>query len=767
MNSYFASELVWRLSWMLLHSVWQLTLAALAVKFLLAVTPRSAPLRYALACGGMAAMYVPLGATFLMAPPAPQTMLQAHVTANGGQMAVPEIRRAAAASETFARRTPRPGASTANFATELQAWQDRGASVVASAATPWIPAAWAGGVALLSIWNLGGWFVVQRLRQTAQPVDHDELRHRVAALAQRLGVSQSVRLLASVRVDTPVMIGWLRPVILLPASLFSNLSPAELEALLAHELAHIRRQDYLANLLQTLTETLLFFHPAVWWLSRQARIEREFCCDDRAVSVCGRKLDYAKALAAIEKSRAAPRLALAARGHESLLRQRVRRVLYQAPCRRTSWFSGGACAALFLVVCLAGVLSLSAADPLQETKPQNADSPDPASAADFQPVQQRTLSINGDRTSYLNLTSGLMAEQKTMKDPIEDAPTQLPATDGAYVAFARREERLFLHFYNVYAARTENDSWNTTTAHKIREDYRRGGFAIVPGETNVLIPLDGPLPITIYLGNTGLLQVTQVSKGETPEATIQYKLAPPGRPVDQTVSDLTLPKGLEFLKPFREFCEFRFGQDEATIRKIAARRKLRVVGSAEQNFAVQRHDGETLVLSMREGKCVGIQLLRLDSAAEPRAFAQAPAVAENAKREPAETVRQIFEPTTRGSGKTSWSSLFSTTVNGVKQRMMLVHAYRGDRWPVTLAGQTKPLFHVELFEGDDHRVELKIIEAETTHTLTLRRDETHKLTLGGKEFRLRYPTTTVEGREPPHVDYAVITVNLNEDESEP
>jgi len=90
-------------------------------------------------------------------------------------------------------------------------------------------------------------------------------------LATRLGVGRAVRLVQSVRVDVPSVIGHFKPVILLPASALTGLAPQELEAILAHELAHIRRHDYLVNLIQTTIETLLFYHPAVWWISREIR----------------------------------------------------------------------------------------------------------------------------------------------------------------------------------------------------------------------------------------------------------------------------------------------------------------------------------------------------------------------------------------------------------------------------------------------------------------------------------------------------------------
>ena len=113
----------------------------------------------------------------------------------------------------------------------------------------------------------------------------DKWRQSLRRLCGQLRIRRPVRLLESALVDVPMVIGWLRPVILLPASALSGLTPQQLEAIIAHELAHIRRHDYLINLLQSLIETLLFYHPAVWWVSRQIRREREHCCDDLAVAV--------------------------------------------------------------------------------------------------------------------------------------------------------------------------------------------------------------------------------------------------------------------------------------------------------------------------------------------------------------------------------------------------------------------------------------------------------------------------------------------------
>ena len=205
-------------------------------------------------------------------------------------------------------------------------------------ALPWIFALWLAGVALLSVYHLGGWRQTRRLTRTGRPLGED-LEATVRSLASRLGVERAVRLLESSAVPVPAVIGWLRPAILVPASTLAGLAPRQLEAVLAHELAHIRRHDYLVNLLQTVVETLLFYHPAVWWVSSQVRRERESCCDDLAVAICGDRLVYARALADLEGLRSSPRLAMAADGGSLL--ERIRR-LVGAPAPRSprSWLAG-------------------------------------------------------------------------------------------------------------------------------------------------------------------------------------------------------------------------------------------------------------------------------------------------------------------------------------------------------------------------------------------------------------------------------------------
>jgi len=179
---------------------------------------------------------------------------------------------------------------------------------------------WFFGVATLSIRSLGGWIVAERYIRQTLPAE-DIWKRRFVILEQRLGILQPVRLAVTARAQVPAVVGWLRPIVLMPASVLIGLTPEQVEALLAHELAHVRRHDFLVNLLQTAAETLFFYHPAVWWLNRVIRNERENCCDDLAVQACGNVLTYARALAEVERLLGpAPSLAMAAGGGSLLAR---------------------------------------------------------------------------------------------------------------------------------------------------------------------------------------------------------------------------------------------------------------------------------------------------------------------------------------------------------------------------------------------------------------------------------------------------------------
>ena len=191
---------------------------------------------------------------------------------------------------------------------------------------PWIVLVWATGVCAFSAYVLGGWMAAGRLKRRRTRAVSADRAARFARLAERLLVRQPVRLFESAAIEVPTAIGVLRPVVLLPASILTGLPAAQLDSLLLHELAHIRRHDCLVNLVQAFAEALLFYHPAVWWVSHRIRLERENACDDMAVAVTDDPAGHARALLELEDRRApVARLSVAAGGGR--LSSRVSRLL--------------------------------------------------------------------------------------------------------------------------------------------------------------------------------------------------------------------------------------------------------------------------------------------------------------------------------------------------------------------------------------------------------------------------------------------------------
>ena len=202
-------------------------------------------------------------------------------------------------------------------------------ATASGSASSWAPSTvvvsvWLTGVVVLSLRLLGGWVVTRRFVNRARGPVAADLRAAVERVSRRLGLSRLVEVCESPAIVGPMLIGWIKPVVIVPTAALSNLTPAQVEALLAHELAHVRRHDYLVNLLQSGVETVLFYHPAVWLVSREVRQAREECCDDLAVAVSDRVV-YVSALADLAALTAGPRLALAAT--DGSLLARVRRLL--------------------------------------------------------------------------------------------------------------------------------------------------------------------------------------------------------------------------------------------------------------------------------------------------------------------------------------------------------------------------------------------------------------------------------------------------------
>ncbi len=298
------------LGWTLMHSLWQG--AALAL-LLLALLSRleSAGRRYRVAYGALLSMLAAACITFC-------------------KVFEPASDITALLSPGLAEPVPADGLVTG----EIQA------AGILEQASRWLEAHYS---LIVAIWILGflvflirlvsGLWYVGQLRSRGTSVPDEQWIETTRMLSRRLGMTRTVTLLQSALVHTPMALGWLKPVVLLPVGLVNQLAPAEVEAILAHELAHIARRDWIFNLTQAFIEAIFYYHPAVWWISQTIRRERENCCDDAALKATSNRIAFARALVQVQemaKPAPLPALALGMSGpRHMLLLERIRRILDQ------------------------------------------------------------------------------------------------------------------------------------------------------------------------------------------------------------------------------------------------------------------------------------------------------------------------------------------------------------------------------------------------------------------------------------------------------
>ena len=310
--------------WTLLNFIWQGALIAGVVAVTLrTLAVRNPRARYGACCVGLAAM--------MMAPPVTLLIVLAARSVSG----------------------PSPVAVLAM-------------SVAPTAALAWITEVlpqlaviWIVGVLLLQTRLFVQWSAAQRMRRSGVCCARAPWPAVVAELCEQLGIRRTVAIVESTVAKVPMVIGWLRPVVLVPAGLMTGLTQHQLRAIIAHELAHVRRHDYLVNLIQALLETLLFYHPAVWWLSNRLRVEREYCCDDVAVNVGGDAISYARTLSLLETIRSeTPQPALASTGGTLMTRiQRLLGVRTGPQARTGGWMAPAAITIAVVTACSALTLA--------------------------------------------------------------------------------------------------------------------------------------------------------------------------------------------------------------------------------------------------------------------------------------------------------------------------------------------------------------------------------------------------------------------------
>jgi protein involved in polysaccharide export with SLBB domain/beta-lactamase regulating signal transducer with metallopeptidase domain len=336
----------------LLHFLWQGLLIGV-VAFIAMKLARQASARYVI---GLAALGVMFAAPLLTAAMLVQGSRGPEV--QGSTLSAVNVERQIADS---------PMAPIAEPNNQIARFPNNQIPSRVSAAVLWV---WLIGVAALSIRLAGGWLTARRLTRVGFVAPGLEVRAQAARVAAQLMITRTIRIVESSLVEVPTVIGWLKPVVLLPAAAMTGLTMGQVEALLAHELAHIKRHDYVVNLIQSAIETLLFYHPMVWLVSRRVRQERELCCDDIALQICTDKLTYASALADLESLRAAPSPALAATGGSLLAR--ITRILGREDRSGgragSSWAAGVAILTLALIAVPANVARTKASDAPQTTQ---------------------------------------------------------------------------------------------------------------------------------------------------------------------------------------------------------------------------------------------------------------------------------------------------------------------------------------------------------------------------------------------------------------
>ena len=313
-DAFFSPNIVQAIGWSLLHSLWQGTLLAIVLAGLLLLMPKfSADTRYLIIAMFMALFVATIPINFVRQY---EPVVNLPVESMDGVYTSPNTSNHAFSSENVKDADNIAGAASNRFANYFEQH------------LPLLVTLWLLGMLIFLLRYLGQLVYVQRLKHHGVRSFPSQWNEIIDKLEQQLKISMRVRYFESLRISTPMTIGWLKPVVLFPVGLVARLTPAEVEFILLHELAHIKRNDYLINILQSLVTILLFFHPAAWWMSRLLHQERENCCDDLVVRLSGQRNSYASTLINLQEQKLKTmKTSLAITGTKSGFSQRILRLL--------------------------------------------------------------------------------------------------------------------------------------------------------------------------------------------------------------------------------------------------------------------------------------------------------------------------------------------------------------------------------------------------------------------------------------------------------
>ncbi len=304
-------EIITAIGWTIFHSLWQGMIVSLVLGVTLLLSgKRSSIFRYNLSVGALTLLLFASIATF------------SKVYQPGNGLTVSSLNDFTQPLTNIALNTINNFESSSTTQSLIEKIEDLFSSNISLIVTLWFF-----GLMIFSLRFVGGLLYMERLRTKNIYHLSQEWIDQVEKFTRQLKIKSKVEIFESIKIKVPVAIGYLKPVILLPVGIISGLPQDQVEAIIAHELAHIKRYDFLVNLLQTLAETILFYHPAAWWISSVIRSEREDCCDDITLELCGDSLTYSKALYNVQQLKTNGALfALAAVGNENQLFRRIKRM---------------------------------------------------------------------------------------------------------------------------------------------------------------------------------------------------------------------------------------------------------------------------------------------------------------------------------------------------------------------------------------------------------------------------------------------------------
>ena len=416
------TALIDALGWALVHSTWQLAAIACGLGLLLRMSHRTASTtRYGICATALFSAPLCFVGTAWLCWDAPAVELSSI--------------------EAFSIVRPVPGQATHASGSTPQAALPH--ALDTARALPWVVSLWILGMLCFGARFIGGFLQARSLRVHGHRPVSEALQARVTALARSLGIEHPVPVVESISVTVPMVVGILRPLVLLPTCALTGLGPDQLEAVLLHELAHIRRRDLWVSFVQGLVEVMLFFHPAVWWISSRLRAERELCCDDSVVARGTSGQVYARALLLLSESHF--HAAHSAAATDGSLRFRVERLIGEpGPPQR----SVRGLAAAFLL-CFVGLMS---AQQSLAGGPELSQMVDDLMEMDISTPTDATLSPQEQERLLRQGLQDLLVQRKAILDRMDSLMAEDPDRWGLIVEL--RGAQVDEHVANMLEAST-------------------------------------------------------------------------------------------------------------------------------------------------------------------------------------------------------------------------------------------------------------------------------------------------------------------------